>query len=95
MGKFPPPAHIDATLKAEFRFAKSAHGALSEGNQQSSRLEVRMEVALRPIWRIVPHARNAREIPPSVVDKVAASFREFGCRQVSPRLEDQVQQVRS
>lgn len=40
-----------------------------------------MEVALRPIQQIVPYARNARKIPPTAVDKVAASIREFGWRQ--------------
>jgi ParB-like chromosome segregation protein Spo0J len=37
-----------------------------------------MEVALRPIQQIVPHARNARKIPTSAVDKVASSIRELG-----------------
>ncbi|MEP7365432.1 MAG: DNA modification methylase [Acidobacteriota bacterium] len=40
-----------------------------------------MEVALRPIQEVIPYARNARKIPPSAVDKVAASIREFGWRQ--------------
>src|SRR5436309_10787173 len=31
--------------------------------------------------RIIPYARNARKIPVSAVDKVAASIHEFGWRQ--------------
>lgn len=40
-----------------------------------------MEVALRPIKEIIPYARNARQIPPAAIAKVAASIREFGWRQ--------------
>src|SRR5688572_26560111 len=40
-----------------------------------------MEVALWPIEKVTPYARNARKIPPQAVDKVAASIREFGWRQ--------------
>lgn len=34
-----------------------------------------------PIERPIPYARNARKIPESAVDKVAASIKEFGFRQ--------------
>lgn len=34
-----------------------------------------------PIERPIPYARNARKIPPTAVDKVAASIKEFGWRQ--------------
>lgn len=40
-----------------------------------------MEVNLWPLERIIPYARNARQIPARAVDKVAASIREFGWRQ--------------
>jgi DNA modification methylase len=40
-----------------------------------------MEVALWPIEKVTPYARNARKIPPQAVDKVAASIKEFGWRQ--------------
>ena len=40
-----------------------------------------MKVILCPIESIQPYARNARQIPPSAVEKVAASIREFGWRQ--------------
>lgn len=40
-----------------------------------------MEVNLWLLERIIPYARNARQIPPRAVDKVAASIREFGWRQ--------------
>src|SRR3982074_851240 len=34
-----------------------------------------------PIVRPIPYARNARRIPQSAIDKVAASIKEFGWRQ--------------
>src|ERR1700694_4420971 len=34
-----------------------------------------------PIDKVIPFARNARKIPASAVDKVAASIKEFGWRQ--------------
>lgn len=40
-----------------------------------------MEVTLWPLERILPYARNARQIPPRAIDKVAASIQEFGWRQ--------------
>ena len=40
-----------------------------------------MNITLWPLENITPYARNAREIPQSAVDKVAASIREFGWRQ--------------
>jgi len=40
-----------------------------------------VEVNLWPLERIIPYARNARQIPARAVDKVAASIREFGWRQ--------------
>jgi DNA modification methylase len=40
-----------------------------------------MVVTLWPLEKILPYARNARNIPPQAVDKVAASIREFGWRQ--------------
>jgi hypothetical protein len=40
-----------------------------------------MEVSMWPLDRIVPYARNARQIPGRAIDKVAASIREFGWRQ--------------
>ena len=40
-----------------------------------------MEIALWPVAKIIPYARNARAIPPPAVDKVAASIEEFGWRQ--------------
>jgi DNA modification methylase len=40
-----------------------------------------VEVALWPIDRPVAYARNARKIPDSAVDKVAASIKEFGWHQ--------------
>src|ERR1051326_3698675 len=39
-----------------------------------------MEVSLWPLDKIIPFARNARVIPQSAIDKVAASIREFGWR---------------
>src|SRR5271154_804072 len=40
-----------------------------------------MKVQMRSIKKIAPYARNARNIPPAGIDKVAASIREFGWRQ--------------
>lgn len=40
-----------------------------------------MKIILRSIASIYPYARNARQIPQSAVDKVAASIQEFGWRQ--------------
>jgi DNA modification methylase len=40
-----------------------------------------MQVTLWQIDRVIPYARNAREIPQAAIDKVAASIREFGWRQ--------------
>jgi DNA modification methylase len=40
-----------------------------------------MHVEIWPIDRPVPYARNARKIPQSAIDKVAASIKEFGWRQ--------------
>src|SRR5471032_3648557 len=40
-----------------------------------------MEIILRSTDSIHPYARNARQIPPAAVDKVAASIQEFGWRQ--------------
>jgi len=40
-----------------------------------------MKIEMWPIERPIPYARNARRIPESAVDKVAASIREFGWRQ--------------
>jgi DNA modification methylase len=40
-----------------------------------------MKIEQWPIDRPIPYARNAREIPQSAVDKVAASIEEFGWRQ--------------
>jgi ParB-like chromosome segregation protein Spo0J len=37
-------------------------------------------VELWPLARIIPYARNARKIPQSAIDKVAASIQEFGWR---------------
>src|SRR5258708_1764022 len=41
----------------------------------------RMQITDWPIDRPIPYARNAREIPQSAVDKVAASIKEFGWQQ--------------
>ena len=38
-------------------------------------------VSAWPIDKVIPFARNARKIPASAVDKVAASIKEFGWRQ--------------
>ena len=40
-----------------------------------------MQVIEWPIDKPIPYARNARNIPPSAIDKVAASIKEFGWRQ--------------
>src|SRR6202022_3710894 len=40
-----------------------------------------LRVSLWPIDKVIPFARNARKIPPSAIDKVAASIKEFGWRQ--------------
>lgn len=40
-----------------------------------------MEVTLWPLEKIIPYARNPRQIPARAVEKVAASIREFGWRQ--------------
>jgi ParB-like chromosome segregation protein Spo0J len=40
-----------------------------------------MQVTLWPVDRPIPYARNARKIPQSAIDKVAASIKEFGWRQ--------------
>jgi ParB-like chromosome segregation protein Spo0J len=40
-----------------------------------------MEVTMWPLEKIIPYARNARKIPATAVDKVAASVKEFGWRQ--------------
>jgi DNA modification methylase len=40
-----------------------------------------MKIEEWPIDRPIPYARNAREIPQSAIDKVAASIDEFGWRQ--------------
>jgi DNA modification methylase len=40
-----------------------------------------MVVTISPLDKIRPYARNARQIPPRAIDKVAASIREFGWRQ--------------
>ena len=40
-----------------------------------------MQIATWPIGNPIPYARNARKIPASAIDKVAASIKEFGWRQ--------------
>ena len=40
-----------------------------------------MTVEMWPITRILPYEMNARKIPRSAVDKVAASLKEYGWRQ--------------
>src|SRR4051812_46319555 len=40
-----------------------------------------MKIELWAIDKPIPYARNARKIPQSAIDKVAASIREFGFRQ--------------
>src|ERR1700693_3292389 len=43
--------------------------------------ESTMKITLWLLEKITPYARNARKIPQSAVDKVAASIQEFGWRQ--------------
>src|SRR4051812_367226 len=40
-----------------------------------------MTVEMWPIEKLIPYARNPRQIPQSAIDKVAASIQEFGFRQ--------------
>lgn len=40
-----------------------------------------MQIETWPIGNPIPYARNARKIPASAIDKVAASIKEFGWRQ--------------
>lgn len=40
-----------------------------------------MTIELWPIEKPIPYARNARKIPQTAIDKVAASIKEFGWRQ--------------
>ena len=40
-----------------------------------------MKIQLWPIDKPIPYARNARKIPQSAIDKVAASIQEFGWQQ--------------
>jgi hypothetical protein len=40
-----------------------------------------MKIELWPIDKPIPYARNARKIPQSAIDKVAASLKEFGWQQ--------------
>jgi ParB-like chromosome segregation protein Spo0J len=40
-----------------------------------------MKIELWPIEKLIPYARNARKIPQTAIDKVAASIKEFGWRQ--------------
>src|SRR5258708_10105910 len=40
-----------------------------------------MTISLWSIEKIIPYARNARHIPQTAVDKVAASIQEFGWHQ--------------
>src|SRR6202158_4339415 len=40
-----------------------------------------LRVCAWPIDKVIPFSRNARKIPASAVDKVAASIQEFGWRQ--------------
>jgi ParB-like chromosome segregation protein Spo0J len=40
-----------------------------------------MTVEMWPIERLIPYARNPRQIPQTAIDKVAASIQEFGFRQ--------------
>src|ERR1700680_1286838 len=43
--------------------------------------KTQMTIEVWPIERPSPYTRNAREIPQSAIDKVAASIDEFGWRQ--------------
>jgi hypothetical protein len=40
-----------------------------------------MTVEMWPIEKLIPYARNPRQIPQTAIDKVAASIQEFGFRQ--------------
>src|SRR5437762_11892201 len=40
-----------------------------------------MTVEVWPIEKLIPYARNPRQIPQIAIDKVAASIQEFGFRQ--------------
>jgi ParB-like chromosome segregation protein Spo0J len=40
-----------------------------------------MTVEIWPIEKLIPYARNPRQIPQSAIDKVAASIQDFGFRQ--------------
>src|SRR4051794_13670078 len=40
-----------------------------------------MKVAIWSIERLIPYARNPRQIPQTAIDKVAASIQAFGFRQ--------------
>ena len=40
-----------------------------------------MKIELWPVDKPLPYARNARKIPQSAIDKVAASIKEFGWQQ--------------
>src|ERR1043165_8130786 len=44
-------------------------------------LKTIMKIVSWPITRLIPYARNARTIPQTAVDKVAASINEFGWQQ--------------
>jgi ParB-like chromosome segregation protein Spo0J len=52
-------------------------------NLQSVRrpLSGSMKVEIWPIERLIPYARNPRQIPQTAIDKVARSIQEFGFRQ--------------
>jgi hypothetical protein len=49
--------------------------------QASKKQTIQEFVAWWPTSKPVPYARNARKIPQSAIDKVAASIKEFGFRQ--------------
>ena len=40
-----------------------------------------LKVCLWSISKPIPYARSSRKIPERAIDKVAASIKEFGCRQ--------------
>jgi DNA modification methylase len=44
-------------------------------------MNILMKITLWALNKITPFAKNARKIPPEAIDKVAASIKEFGCRQ--------------
>src|SRR5438552_6847985 len=52
-------------------------------NSKSARSTVSgsMTVEVWPIEKLIPYARNPRQIPQIAIDKVAASIQEFGFRQ--------------